>query len=860
MKGMLIKLLAVIWSSVSMYLNVHAANDIALDTAISHVRFSNDYIGFYLDNAENGATSGETFVPKQTTSNALGHDSKADVSMEIKALFSCCFEDIFVPNGNGSYSIGDINTVQNVVSYMAENITDFDETTKTIYDKAKSYNGADIPDSGYKKTLENGDVITFHFRVMTPNDAKTKTYFAYKIDVSNQSLHKHEFTELKYNSESHWYECQCGSDQKGGLEAHTGGNANCITLARCDLCKQSYGSFNYKNHSGYTEVRGKLQSTTDKPGYTGDTYCLECETVVEYGKEIPKLNVHDGSWQDDAVKHWEEVDDNQNHSKTPSYLIKQATSTKDGLMKISCDCGYSKQTTIGAVNTVQLSKEKFAYDGKVKKPTLKLVDKQGYTLKEGLDYSLSYASGRKNIGKYSIKITLQGLYSGTKTVSFSVLPEISVNVSAELYGYDDAKISWNEASGITGYNVYYKKSSSNKYTLLTNTKSTYVYKENLSDGVEYTFKVVPYKTINNVNYESYSSKTASVITLNKLDTPKLTQNSETSVTVKWNNIKGETGYEISRSTGENETNIVSTYKTTSGTSKKLDVKLGEGNYYKVRAYKTVGDKTIYGPWSNVKYYKTEKKTQTNNTTTSSTSSSKNVIGTYKDSTSKITVYKEWYQNAYCYIAHIEFTDYSRFKTACANGKYNNGKETIKHAYNRLNNPVLIINGCYSSANLNYPVVRNGKVWNNKNCILPAVYSQKSGLLMSAWEGSGDPRVYGKKLSVLAKDKTVTDTFSFGPPILQGGKITVGSDKSRAQRTFIGTNGKAGDIWVVVSEGRKKDGKSSGLTYRQCAQLLKNKGCKFGVPLDGGGSSTMIFKGKTLNQTSGRKIVDFVYFK
>ena len=56
--------------------------------------------------------------------------------------------------------------------------------------------------------------------------------------------------------------------------------------------------------------------------------------------------------------------------------------------------------------------------------------------------------------------------------------------------------------------------------------------------------------------------------------------------------------------------------------------------------------------------------------------------------------------------------------------------------------------------------------------------------------------------------------------------------------------------------------SPGLTYSQCARLLGEKGCIFGVPLDGGGSSTMVFQGKVLNSAKAgqRSVVDFVYFK
>ena len=79
---------------------------------------------------------------------------------------------------------------------------------------------------------------------------------------------------------------------------------------------------------------------------------------------------------------------------------------------------------------------------------------------------------------------------------------------------------------------------------------------------------------------------------------------------------------------------------------------------------------------------------------------------------------------------------------------------------------------------------------------------------------------------------------------------------------MGTNGKAGDIWIIVADGDKNDKQSSGLTSYECAKLLQEKGCIFGIPLDGGGSSTMVWKGKVLNAVKGneRAVVDFVYFR
>ena len=238
-------------------------------------------------------------------------------------------------------------------------------------------------------------------------------------------------------------------------------------------------------------------------------------------------------------------------------------------------------------------------------------------------------------------------------------------------------------------------------------------------------------------------------------------------------------------------------------------------------------------------------------------------GAVHNATCDITITKEWYEDAWCYIAHLQFTDYTRFGTACANGEYDNGYETTSHAASRLD-AIFAVNGCYSAPYLNYTVVRSGELCNGsgKNLWCPAVYSNQNGLLQSAWESGGAESIAGVNIDSLVESGLVTDTFCFGPPILVNGSVTAGSDGSRAQRTFIGTNGNPGDIWIVVSEGRNADGESAGLTYSQCARLLGEKGCIFGVPLDGGGSSTMVFQGKVLNSAKAgqRSVVDFVYFK
>jgi len=110
-----------------------------------------------------------------------------------------------------------------------------------------------------------------------------------------------------------------------------------------------------------------------------------------------------------------------------SLTLEKATPTADGKKIRTCSKCSNTFTSlvIPKVSTIELQKTTIGYNwyytGKQITPYITVKDSTGTALKRGTDYSLTYDSGRVNIGKYSIKVTLKGNYSGTKTFTFEIV-------------------------------------------------------------------------------------------------------------------------------------------------------------------------------------------------------------------------------------------------------------------------------------------------------------------------------------------------------------------------------------------------------------------------------------------------------
>lgn len=404
---------------------------------------------------------------------------------------------------------------------------------------------------------------------------------------------------------------------------------NCITSVVCERCGENVPVNPYKHRN--VEKTQSFTPTCISGGITQGKYCLDCNKQISEPIElnIDKYN-HKNIEICDSTKanctekgysagiHCKDCDvwltghrvtEKAKGHTEKLHITKPATLTKDGTMIYKCSvCDIVLSQTFYISKpflNFSLSKDVFRYDGKVKTPTVKVNHTNGEALVENVDYTVTYDSGRKNVGKYKVKITLIGKYSGTKTLYFNIIKNLSApkTFSVKLSGHDDVELRWSKVENADGYNVYYKKASEKSYKFFGCPAYEFTNVTNLEDGVKYVFKVVPYVGFKSTYYNDDSYKTASITTLKKISTPTIKKYSSGKVKVQWDNISGESGYQISKSTSKSKNGTLYNYTTTTGKSKVITATKGKTYYYKVRAYKTVDGKKIYGPWSSVKSYK-----------------------------------------------------------------------------------------------------------------------------------------------------------------------------------------------------------------------------------------------------------------
>ena len=105
-------------------------------------------------------------------------------------------------------------------------------------------------------------------------------------------------------------------------------SATCVSKAVCSVCGEAFGEVDASNHV-HTTVKNQKKATCTQTGYTGDTYCTDCNKLLRMGNELAALG----------------------HSYT-SKVTKAATTTEEGIMTYTCSkCGHSYTQPIAKIKS-----------------------------------------------------------------------------------------------------------------------------------------------------------------------------------------------------------------------------------------------------------------------------------------------------------------------------------------------------------------------------------------------------------------------------------------------------------------------------------------------------------------------------
>ena len=190
--------------------------------------------------------------------------------------------------------------------------------------------------------------------------------------------------------------------------------------------------------------------------------------------------------------------------KTTGHTYKQtvtpATIGKNGKIVKKCSaCGATVTSSIAKISTVSLSAVNYTYNGGVKTPSVTVKDSKGRKLSNGRDYTVTYPSGRKNVGRYSVKIRFKGNYSGSKMLTYNINPK-GTSMSKVTAAKKSFKAKWKKQSTqTTGYQLQYSTSSKfkkgTKTVNISKNKTTSKSVVKLYAKKKYYVRVRTYKTV-----------------------------------------------------------------------------------------------------------------------------------------------------------------------------------------------------------------------------------------------------------------------------------------------------------------------------------------------------------------------------
>ncbi|AIQ16984.1 exopolysaccharide biosynthesis protein [Paenibacillus sp. FSL H7-0357] len=219
-----------------------------------------------------------------------------------------------------------------------------------------------------------------------------------------------------------------------------------------------------------------------------------------------------------------------------------------------------------------------------------------------------------------------------------------------------------------------------------------------------------------------------------------------------------------------------------------------------------------------------------------------------------------------FVADVVLKEASSLRSAFAESSFGTNiiEDTSEIASS--NNAVFAINGDYYGFREDGVIIRNGTVYRD-DPVRDAMALFDDGTMKTYDEeeiSSSDLLAQG-----------ATNTLSFGPILIQDGNIvsdfsSVKIDRNFGNRSIQNANPRtaigmiAPNHYVFVVVDGRSEGYSRGMTLAELAAVMSDLGATEAYNLDGGGSSTMYFMGRVVNNPLGknqeRGVSDILYIK
>lgn len=236
--------------------------------------------------------------------------------------------------------------------------------------------------------------------------------------------------------------------------------------------------------------------------------------------EIQYKRVIDSNWTSKKISNTSTTLNLKNGTK---YKVRARTyKAQSGYKTLTSSWTSSKTvTTLGkaSLGKATLLPTSYTYNGSAKKPSVTVKSSKNVTLKNGTDYTVTYPSGRKNIGKYTVTIKGKGSYSGTLKPTFTINPPNGSirDVSTDKTGFTVSMNAPTVSVSNLSYQLAYKKTSdtdteANWIKIGPQSSTDFDKVTGLETGVKYSIKVRTYKPVSSTPYYSSWSAVKTITT------------------------------------------------------------------------------------------------------------------------------------------------------------------------------------------------------------------------------------------------------------------------------------------------------------------------------------------------------------